>query len=81
MEQSQVSYPAYSGTPTEHPYVIFPVELLTEEGVTDSVLTPDGKWHRSKSTYATEDPSWPAKALSICEPFHGHFAVLAYCHG
>ncbi|MDB0566546.1 hypothetical protein AB6Q13_11500 [Ralstonia solanacearum] len=81
MDQSQLSYSTYVGVPPAQPLVVFPVDQLTAEGVTYSVLTPNGEWHRSKATYEREDSSWEAEALRICRAFAGHFAVLAYCHG
>ncbi len=81
MDQNQLSYSAYVDVPQAQPLVVFPVDQLTAEGITYSVLTPHGTWHRSKATYEREDPSWEAEALRICRAFVGHFAVLAYCHG
>ncbi|MHA6834242.1 hypothetical protein [Ralstonia pseudosolanacearum] len=81
MDQRQLSYSAYAGIPQTQPLVVFPVDQLTAEGLTDSVLTPHGDWYRSKATYEREDPSWETEALGICRSFAGHFAVLAYCHG
>ena len=81
MDQSQLSYSAYAGIPEAQPLVVFPVDQLTAEGVTYSVLTPHGDWYRSKATYEKADPSWDAEALRICRSFGGHFGVLAYCHG
>lgn len=81
MDQSQLSYACYSGVPAAQSLIVFPVEQLSAEGVTDSLVTPGGEWHRSKATYTENDPGWEAKALGICLSFPGHFAVLAYCHG
>ncbi|MEK8035055.1 hypothetical protein AACH06_29920 [Ideonella sp. DXS29W] len=81
MDESQISYSAYTGIPVDQPLVVFPVEQLSVEGVTDSIVTPRGEWIRSKSTYVEEDPPWDAKALGVCRSFPGHFGVLAYCHG
>jgi hypothetical protein len=81
LEQSNISFSEYSTALPDHPYLVFPAETLSEEGVVDSVVTPDGEWVRSKSPYTMEDPTWPQKAVSLCNGFSGHYAVLAYCHG
>jgi len=81
MEESRISYFAYKGIPESQPLVVFPVAHLSNEGITDSIVTPTGEWHRSKATYEEEDPSWDAKASGILRAFPGHFGVLAYCHG
>jgi|GEM_PF-1699081 len=81
MDESQISYSAYVGVPSHQSLIVFPVETLSGDGITDSIITPNGEWHRSRATYTEDDPSWEAKALGICKSFPGHFCVLAYCHG
>lgn len=81
MEQTQMDYAQYTGVPPDQPFIIFPIEQIGIEGIPDSIVTPDGKWHRSNSTYTQEDASWKIRALHVLRSFPGHLAVLAYCHG
>lgn len=81
MEESRIGYSSYRGIPAGQPFVLFPADRITAEGVTDSIVTPNGEWLRSKASYTEDDPSWTASAIGICRSFPGHFAVLAYCHG
>ncbi len=81
MRENGVSDRCYPGVPQAQPLVVFPVEHLGADGVTDSVVTPDGEWHRSRATYTKGDPQWADAALRICRSYAGHVAVLAFCHG
>ncbi|MFV0680913.1 hypothetical protein [Ottowia sp.] len=79
--EGRFGYSAYAGVPENQPLVVFPVEQVGGEGVTDSIVTPDGQWHRSQASYTQDDSSWEAKALGICQSYSGYFGVLLFCHG
>lgn len=81
MEERRIDHAAYPSTVSRQAPIVFPVAQVPLAGMTDSIITPNGEWHRSKGSYAEEDPSWAPEALNICRSFAGHFAVLLYCHG
>jgi len=81
MNECRLDCSAYPSTSSEQAPIVFAVDQLQPESVTDSIITPRGEWHRSKATYNEEDPLWGLKALSIFRSFPGYFGVLLYCHG
>lgn len=81
LTESQIDFTGYPTALADHPYLLFPAETLTMDGVVDAIVSPEREWLQSESTYETEDPCWPSKAIEICKRFAGHYVVLAYCHG
>jgi hypothetical protein len=70
-------YPAASAT---HEVLVFPIDSLTEAGVTAVLLTPEGEWHESAASVRQTDPHWPARALQLSARYAGYWAVLVYAH-
>lgn len=81
MNESHLDFAAYQSASSEQAPIVFALDELTADGVTDSIITPDGEWHRSMATYTEEDPLWESKALRVFSSFPGHFGALLFCHG
>lgn len=81
MTDSRLDFAAYPSASSDQAPMVFALDQVSSDGVTDSIITPNGEWHRSKATYTEEDALWESKALSIFRSFPGHSGVLLFCHG
>ena len=81
LDEKNIDCSTYESISANQSLLVFPVDKIPAECVTDSIVTPNKEWHRSRSTYSEEDHSWREKALAIYKSFTGHDGVLAYCHG
>ncbi len=81
LEEAGVSLTDWPTALLESKYVVLPIDTLTESDVTCAIVTPQPEWFMSNSSYESDDITWPDRAISICKQFHGHHAVVAYCHG
>ena len=75
--ESDMASDAYEG----HEHLVFPLDSITEDGLTYAIVTPDGKWHESNATYKVEDLTWNQRALALLRAHSAHYGVLVFCHG
>lgn len=58
--------------------IIIPTGSISQEDVVYAVVTPDGKWFQSNSTWRSEDLEWNEKFLTICSQYPDYLSVVLY---